>query len=135
MRCLQGLLCALLKEVDGADEPLKPPQQQAASVMALALPGLSCSGAGVGGAGGGFVRLPRRRLVLVQTGEQVTVMPGLGVYYSEEAAGVPALMRHMLASLPAVFSSMVFLTVRFVPVPTVDKGERLLVRRCAGRAA
>jgi len=40
-------------------------------------------------------------------------------------------MHHMLANMPALYSSIVFLTVRFVPVPTVDPQERMLVHGAA----
>jgi hypothetical protein len=58
-------------------------------------------------------------------------MPGLGVYYSESSDGVPAVMKHVLGNMPALYSSMVFLTVRFVAVPTVTDEERFLAWRCA----
>lgn len=75
------------------------------------------------------VQLPKRQVVLVATGEPVSRMPGLGVYYSESSGGVPAVMQHVLETMPALYSSMVFMTVRFVALPTVDKKERFIVRR------
>eukprot|EP00775_Hariotina_reticulata_P013256 gene13256-13386_t len=72
---------------------------------------------------------PVRQLVLIESGEVVHRMAGLGVFYSESNGGVPAVMHHMLVNMPCLYSSMVFLTVRAVAVPTVDPKERLLVRR------
>jgi K+ transporter len=69
------------------------------------------------------------QLVLLDRGEVVHRMAGLGVYYSESGGGVPAVMHHMLTSMPCLYSSMVFLTVRSVAVSTVDPKERLLVHR------
>jgi hypothetical protein len=78
----------------------------------------------------GFQPEPRR-VLLLQTGETVARMPGLGVYYSESSDGVPAIMEHVLGNMPALYSCMVFLTVRAVPVPTVTEDERFLAWRCA----
>jgi hypothetical protein len=75
-------------------------------------------------------QLQQPRVVLQQSGEAVARMPGLGVYYSESSAGVPAVMKHVLGNMPALYSSMVFLTVRFVAVPTVTDEERILAWRC-----
>jgi hypothetical protein len=72
----------------------------------------------------------QRRVLLLHSGEAVARMPGLGVYYSESSDGVPAVMKHVLGNMPALYSSMVFLTVRFVAVPTVTDEERFLAWRC-----
>lgn len=77
-------------------------------------------------------KLPRRQVVLVATGEPVARMPGLGIYYSESSGGVPAVMQHVLATMPTLYTSMVFMTVRSVALPTVDKAERFLLRRSVG---
>eukprot|EP00879_Flechtneria_rotunda_P016144 GHRR01016888.1.p1 GENE.GHRR01016888.1~~GHRR01016888.1.p1 ORF type:complete len:883 (+),score=297.21 GHRR01016888.1:1137-3785(+) len=76
-----------------------------------------------------IMAFPKRQLSLVHSGEAVVRLPGLGIYYAEGRTGVPAVMRHVLANMPALYSSMVFLTVRFVALPTVDAEERFLVCR------
>jgi hypothetical protein len=57
------------------------------------------------------------------------------MYYSESSDGVPAVMKHVLGNMPALYSSMVFLTVRFVAVPTVTDEERFLAWRWVASSA
>lgn len=55
--------------------------------------------------------------------------PGIGLLYNELVRGVPAILGHFLAALPAVHSMVIFVCIKYVPVPVVPQNERFLFRR------
>ncbi|KAG9148747.1 hypothetical protein Leryth_013436 [Lithospermum erythrorhizon] len=59
--------------------------------------------------------------------------PGIGLIYNELAKGVPAIFGHFLKALPAAHSMIIFISIRYVPVPVVPQGERFLFQRVCGR--
>jgi K+ transporter len=61
-------------------------------------------------------------------GERLQQMPGLGLYYTETSDALPATFVHAVHAMPAVFQSMVLLTVKMVPIPHVDLQERFLIK-------
>ena len=54
---------------------------------------------------------------------------GIGVWYSDDIHGVPAVMVQAVSRLPVVYEVNIFLTNRFVPLPYVQNNERLLVEQ------
>jgi KUP system potassium uptake protein len=56
-------------------------------------------------------------------------VPGVGLIYSELAAGVPAVFSHLVTNLPAFHQVLVFVCVKSVPIPHVRPEERHLVAR------
>ncbi|MBA0655116.1 hypothetical protein Goklo_007631, partial [Gossypium klotzschianum] len=55
--------------------------------------------------------------------------PGIGLVYNELAKGVPAIFGHFLTTLPAIHSMIIFVCIKYVPVPMVPQSERFLFRR------
>nr|GME02002.1 potassium transporter 7-like isoform X2 [Ipomoea batatas] len=55
--------------------------------------------------------------------------PGIGLLYNELAKGVPEIFGHFLTTLPAVHSMIIFVCIKYVPVPVVPQNERFLFRR------
>lgn len=55
--------------------------------------------------------------------------PGIGLLYNELAKGVPTIFGQFLATLPAVHSIIIFVCIKYVPVPFVPPSERFLFRR------
>ncbi|KAL4588520.1 hypothetical protein LXL04_001411 [Taraxacum kok-saghyz] len=55
--------------------------------------------------------------------------PGIGLLYNELATGVPTIFGQFLATLPAVHSMIIFVCIKYVPVPSVPPSERFLFRR------
>ncbi|KAJ8572526.1 hypothetical protein K7X08_009037 [Anisodus acutangulus] len=55
--------------------------------------------------------------------------PGIGLLYNELAKGIPAIFGHFLTTLPAVHSMIIFVCIKYVPVPVVPQNERFLFRR------
>ncbi|XP_077212741.1 K+ uptake permease 7 [Tasmannia lanceolata] len=55
--------------------------------------------------------------------------PGIGLVYNELVKGVPAIFGHFLTTLPAIHSMIIFVCIKYVPVPVVPQNERFLFRR------
>ncbi|KAM7265021.1 hypothetical protein ACFE04_002704 [Oxalis oulophora] len=55
--------------------------------------------------------------------------PGIGLLYNELVKGVPAIFGHFLTTLPAIHSMVIFVCIKYVPVPVVPQSERFLFRR------
>ncbi|CAN1311029.1 Putative potassium transporter 12 [Linum perenne] len=56
-------------------------------------------------------------------------VPGIGLLYNELVTGVPSIFGQFLLSLPAIQSTIVFVCIKYVPVPVVPQEERFLFRR------
>lgn len=56
-------------------------------------------------------------------------VPGIGLLYNELVHGIPSIFGQFLLSLPAIQSTIVFVCIKYVPVPVVPQEERFLFRR------
>ncbi|XVE85043.1 hypothetical protein DITRI_Ditri17bG0060700 [Diplodiscus trichospermus] len=56
-------------------------------------------------------------------------IPGIGLVYNELVHGIPSIFGQFLLSLPAIHSTIVFVCIKYVPVPVVPQEERFLFRR------
>ncbi|KAJ7544627.1 hypothetical protein O6H91_09G086500 [Diphasiastrum complanatum] len=56
-------------------------------------------------------------------------VPGIGLFYTELAHGVPSIFSHFITHLPAIHAVLVFICVKYLPVNTVPQEERFLIRR------
>ncbi|KAM7484253.1 hypothetical protein LguiA_000262 [Lonicera macranthoides] len=55
--------------------------------------------------------------------------PGIGLLYTELVQGIPSILGRFLLDLPAIYSTIVFVCIKYVPVPVVRQEERFLFRR------
>ncbi|RZC12069.1 Potassium transporter 7 isoform C [Glycine soja] len=60
--------------------------------------------------------------------------PGIGLLYNELVKGIPGIFGHFLTTLPAVHSMIIFVSIKYVPVPMVPQSERFLFRRVCQRS-
>ncbi|CAH9139975.1 unnamed protein product [Cuscuta epithymum] len=56
-------------------------------------------------------------------------VPGIGLLYNELVQGIPSVFIQFLLDLPAIHSILVFVCIKYVPVPVVPQEERFLFRR------
>ncbi|XP_023918359.2 putative potassium transporter 12 [Quercus suber] len=56
-------------------------------------------------------------------------IPGIGLLYNELVQGIPSIFGQFLLSLPAIHSTIVFVCIKYVPIPVVPQEERFLFRR------
>lgn len=54
---------------------------------------------------------------------------GIGLIHTELVSGIPAILSHFVANLPAFHQVLVFFCIKHVPVPHVGPEERFLVGR------
>ncbi|XP_021717040.1 potassium transporter 8-like [Chenopodium quinoa] len=54
---------------------------------------------------------------------------GIGLIQTELVSGIPAIFSHFVTNLPAFHQVLVFLCIKYVPVPHVQSEERFLVGR------
>jgi KUP system potassium uptake protein len=63
----------------------------------------------------------------------ISRVPGIGLVYTELPQGVPAIFGHIIANLPAIHSTLVFVCIRHIAVSSVPEDERILIRRLGPR--
>lgn len=56
-------------------------------------------------------------------------VPGIGLLYNELVQGIPSIFLQFLLSLPALHSTIIFVCIKYVPIPVVPQEERFLFRR------
>ncbi|KAK4261296.1 hypothetical protein QN277_004315 [Acacia crassicarpa] len=56
-------------------------------------------------------------------------VPGIGLLYNELVQGIPSIFAQFLLTLPAIQSTIVFVCIKYVPIPVVPQEERFLFRR------
>ncbi|XAR48054.1 hypothetical protein NMG60_11030757 [Bertholletia excelsa] len=56
-------------------------------------------------------------------------VPGIGLLYNELVQGIPSVFGQFLLDLPAIHSIIVFVCIKYVPIPIVPQEERFLFRR------
>ena len=68
---------------------------------------------------------------LLALGESLGIarVPGIGLVYTDLISGVPANFSHFITNLPAFHRVLVFVCVKYIPVPFVPAAERYLVGR------
>ncbi|XP_078175907.1 potassium transporter 7-like [Carex rostrata] len=59
--------------------------------------------------------------------------PGVGLLCSELVKGIPAVFGQFLTTLPAIHSIVVFVSIKYIPVPMVPQTERFLFQRVCPR--
>lgn len=55
--------------------------------------------------------------------------PGIGLVCNELVKGIPGIFGNFLTTLPAIHSMIIFVSIKYVPVPVVPQNERFLFRR------
>jgi len=68
-------------------------------------------------------------LVLKETGEALTRMDGVGIYYYQSRNDIPPVYSHFVRTFAAVHKVVVFVTFRAVTVPYVPAEERIRVQQ------
>jgi KUP system potassium uptake protein len=56
-------------------------------------------------------------------------LPGLALFYSELVQGIPPIFKHYVANVPAMHSTIVFVSIKSLPISKVAVEERFLFRR------
>ncbi|KAJ8561242.1 hypothetical protein K7X08_027432 [Anisodus acutangulus] len=78
-------------------------------------------------------KVPLKWLLGLAPSLGIVRVPGIGLIYSELVTGVPPIFSHFVTNLPAFHNVVVFVCVKFVPVPYVSSDERFLIGRIGPR--
>ncbi|KAF5795061.1 putative potassium transporter [Helianthus annuus] len=68
-------------------------------------------------------------LLALGTSLGISRVPGIGLVFTDLTSGIPANFSRFVTNLPAFHSILVFVCVKFVPVPFIPPAERYLIGR------
>ncbi|KAF4361034.1 hypothetical protein F8388_016843 [Cannabis sativa] len=60
---------------------------------------------------------------------RITRMPGIALFYSELVQGIPPIFKHYVQNMPALHSTLIFVSRKSLPISKVSQEERFLFRR------
>ncbi|XP_030493056.2 potassium transporter 5 [Cannabis sativa] len=60
---------------------------------------------------------------------RITRMPGIALFYSELVQGIPPIFKHYVQNMPALHSTLIFVSKKSLPISKVSPEERFLFRR------
>ncbi|KAM6570705.1 hypothetical protein CsatB_018690 [Cannabis sativa] len=60
---------------------------------------------------------------------RITRMPGIALFYSELVQGIPPIFKHYVQNMPALHSTLIFVSRKSLPISKVSPEERFLFRR------
>ncbi|KAH6754826.1 hypothetical protein C2S53_020006 [Perilla frutescens var. hirtella] len=55
-------------------------------------------------------------------------LPGLAIFYSELVHGIPPIFKHYVANVPALYSILVFVSFKSLPISRVPEEKRFIIR-------
>ncbi|XP_066369797.1 potassium transporter 27-like [Miscanthus floridulus] len=56
-------------------------------------------------------------------------VPGIGLFYTELVQGIPPVFCHLIEKIPSIHSVLIFVSMKHLPIPSVDMSERFLFRQ------
>ncbi|KAK8960084.1 Potassium transporter 5 [Platanthera guangdongensis] len=74
-------------------------------------------------------KFPAEKLLEINSDPKFLRIPGLALFFSDLAHGIPPIFQHYLANIPALHSALVFVSIKTLPIGRVPPGERFLFRR------
>lgn len=74
-------------------------------------------------------KVPMKWILSLGPSLGVVRVPGIGLFFTELATGIPSSFTHFLNNLPVFYQVAVFVCVKTVPVPYVPAKERYLIGR------
>ncbi|XP_043694662.1 potassium transporter 5-like [Telopea speciosissima] len=69
----------------------------------------------------------------IATNPNINRVPGIGLLYSELVQGIPPIFPHFISNIPSIHSVLVFVSIKQIPIPTVEMEERFLFRQVEPR--
>lgn len=74
-------------------------------------------------------KVPMKWILTLGPSLGVIRVPGIGLFFTELATGIPSCFTHFLDNLPVFYQVAVFVCMKTVPVPYVPQKERYLISR------
>lgn len=73
-----------------------------------------------------------KEIIVMETNKSPR-LPGLAIFYSELAHGIPLIFKHYLANVPALHNVLIFVSFKSLPISKIPVEERFLFRRVQPR--
>ncbi|TVU46355.1 hypothetical protein EJB05_05882 [Eragrostis curvula] len=73
--------------------------------------------------------VPRDKVKELLGRRDIKRVPGIGLFYSELVQGIPPVFPHLIDKIPSIHSVLIFVSIKHLPIPSVDISERFLFRQ------
>ncbi|KAL6599565.1 hypothetical protein ACP70R_045702 [Stipagrostis hirtigluma subsp. patula] len=73
--------------------------------------------------------VPRDKVKELLGRRDIQRVPGMGLFYTELVQGIPPVFPHLIEKIPSIHSVLIFVSIKHLPIPTVDTSERFLFRQ------
>nr|TKV92757.1 hypothetical protein SEVIR_9G181400v2 [Setaria viridis] len=73
--------------------------------------------------------VPRDKVKELLGRRDVQRAPGIGLFYTELVQGIPPVFPHLIEKIPSIHSVLIFVSMKHLPIPSVDMSERFLFRQ------
>jgi len=73
--------------------------------------------------------VPRDKVKELLGRRDIQRVPGIGLFYNELVQGIPPVFPHLIEKIPSIHSVLIFVSMKHLPIPSVDMSERFLFRQ------
>ncbi|CAL4942969.1 unnamed protein product [Urochloa decumbens] len=73
--------------------------------------------------------VPRDKVKELLGRHDIKRVPGIGLFYTELVQGIPPVFPHLIEKIPSIHSVLIFVSMKHLPIPSVDMSERFLFRQ------
>ncbi|RLN43296.1 potassium transporter 27-like isoform X1 [Panicum miliaceum] len=73
--------------------------------------------------------VPRDKVKELPGRRDIQRVPGIGLFYNELVQGIPPVFPHLIEKIPSIHSVLIFVSMKHLPVPSVDMSERFLFKQ------
>ncbi|CAN6292839.1 unnamed protein product [Urochloa humidicola] len=73
--------------------------------------------------------VPRDKVKELLGRRDIQRVPGIGLFYTELVQGIPPVFPHLIDKIPSIHSVLIFVSMKHLPIPSVDMSERFLFRQ------
>ncbi|CAN6304467.1 unnamed protein product [Urochloa humidicola] len=73
--------------------------------------------------------VPRDKVKELLGRRDIQRVPGIGLFYTELVQGIPPVFPHLIEKIPSIHSVLIFVSMKHLPIPSVDMSERFLFRQ------
>ncbi|CAL4926012.1 unnamed protein product [Urochloa decumbens] len=73
--------------------------------------------------------VPRDKVKELLGRHDIQRVPGIGLFYTELVQGIPPVFPHLIEKIPSIHSVLIFVSMKHLPIPSVDMSERFLFRQ------
>uniref|UniRef100_A0A0D9Z9S9 Potassium transporter n=1 Tax=Oryza glumipatula TaxID=40148 RepID=A0A0D9Z9S9_9ORYZ len=72
--------------------------------------------------------VPRDKVKELLERRDIQRVPGVGLFYTDLVQGIPPVFPHLIEKIPSIHSVLIFVSIKHLPIPSVDRSERFIFR-------